>query len=58
MTVAEARQLLGEDIKDLTDEEVILMISADSQLIDVLFTLYEQNRLTSETKGGKNGLNA
>ena len=57
MTVAEARQVLGDEIQDMTDTEVIRMIAEDSQLIDVLFVMFEAKRLSMLPVGGTNESN-
>lgn len=51
MTIEHCRQLLGQDIQSLSDQEVSEMIQRDSSFMEVLLELLTKNPL-----GGKNGI--
>ena len=51
MTVERARELIGREIENLLDEEVLQMIQRDSAFMEEMLNL-----LTTGIKGGKNGV--
>lgn len=55
MTIERTRELLGEDVADLTDEEVLRLIQQRSDFCDVLFEMIEKELLTPSGKEDNNG---
>lgn len=53
MTVRKAREILQEEIADLTDEQVEKMIQRDSEFLDALFDVFEK-QLQNERKCDNN----
>ena len=51
MTVERARELIGREIENLLDEEVLQMIQQDSSFMEEMLNL-----LTTGIKGGQNGV--
>jgi len=55
MTIERTRELLGEDVADLLDEEVLLLIKQRSDFCDILLEMIESNLLTLEKEKDNNG---
>ncbi len=54
MTIERTRELLGEDVADLTDSEVLFLIQQRSAFCDVLLEMIEAQLLTATRKKGHN----
>ncbi len=54
MTIERTRELLGQDVVDLTDEEVLQLIQQRSDLCDVLLEMIEKELLTQSGKEDNN----
>lgn len=54
MTVERTRELLGEDIKDLSDSEVLSFIQQRSDFCDILLEMIEASLLTPVKEKGNN----
>lgn len=50
MTVERTRQLLGEKIKDLTDEQVLSLIEKTSKTIDAIFALSVKQAIAKQNR--------
>ena len=50
MTVERTRQLLGEKIEELTDEQVLTLIEKTSKSIDAIFTLSVKKAVAKQNR--------
>jgi len=50
MTTKQARAILKDKVKNMTDEQVVLMIERDKKFIHSLFQLLTTNRILLNTK--------
>lgn len=48
MTIERTRELLGEDVADLTDKEVLSLIQHRSDLCDILLEMIEKELIPSK----------
>jgi hypothetical protein len=55
MTIKRAREIFGDDIKNLSDDQVSEMIARDTRLISGLLDMFD-NLLTMKAKGVNNGI--
>lgn len=55
MTTERARELLGDEINTLSDQEVISLIQREGELCDALLDVIVPELLTMQWEGGNNG---
>lgn len=55
MTINRTRELLGEEVKNLSDEEISKLIAQASRFCDVILDLVNRKILTQKNIGVKNG---
>lgn len=55
MTIEKTRELLGDEIQDFTDLEVLALIQYTGALVDSILDIFVRNHLTRKLKGVQNG---
>jgi len=55
MTIEKTREILGNDVEELSDAEIIYLIQSTSSVVDSIFDLYIKKNLTRKSKGVQNG---
>ncbi len=54
MNIKRTRELLGDDVKDLSDDEILIFLRERSNLCDILIDIFDRELLTREFKKNKN----